>query len=338
MGGARFRESRFVRALFVSLAAICAALPGAAQASGEPIIIFQHINDVVAAGSVKLSNGVEVQRADWPALIMAQIPNPKTDKPRTCTATLVGPNVILTAAHCVDSQSGEPRRAELWVASRRLVMRCDMHPLYLKKQYRWPAARASEDYALCVLDDRGSQPTVFKDVFFEVIDTSRAPSPGEKVLMTGFGCDKLQLAANGVLDWVPRTDSLRVGDEQLDAGIGRWDASPAYITTRSNKGKEPALCPGDSGGPLFSGVNARSPRGARRIRGVNSMVCTQLRGDSERCTTRLGLGEWDIISSIAATGTPAFQSWANEWIERNASYKPLVCGVNVKAGQGQCRD
>jgi hypothetical protein len=300
-------------------------------------VVFQHINDVVAPGTVKLSNGVEVGRNDWPTLIMARIPVPGSDKPATCTGTLVGPNVVLLAAHCVDSWQGRARRAQLWVGSWRVVMGCEMHPEYVKRDYQVWAPRASEDYALCLLDDGGKPLPPFVDVSFEVVDSTSPPSPGDRVLMTGYGCDKLRLAPNGTFDWVSSSGTLRIGDERIDTPVGHWAAEPGYLTTRSIAGREPALCPGDSGGPLFSGVSTSAPRAARRIRGVNSKVCVRREGDSAMCTVGSGPGRWDFVSGISATGTDAFRLWALDWLTRNSASSPIICGINRNPGVAPCR-
>jgi hypothetical protein len=45
---------------------------------------------------------------------------------------------------------------------------------------------------------------------------------------------------------------------------------------------------------------------------------------------------FDIVSSVAATGTPAFLSWANDWIERNQARNPVLCGINRNPGTYPC--
>ena len=328
--------------MVVVLATVVATSPCAAQrqpgSSDAATIVFQHINDVVQAGTTKLSNGVEVQRADWPALIMAQIPNPGTDKPRTCTASLVGPNVVLLAAHCVDSWEGKARSAQLRVASRKIAMRCEMHPDYVVHEYQFAVPRDSADYALCLLQDEGVAAFSFADIRFEVVETASSLRAGDDVLMTGYGCDKLKVAASGVLDWAPNSSVLRIGDSRVEFPTGQWPLAAAYVTTVSPEGREPALCPGDSGGPLFSGVTSRAPNGLRRIRGVNSKICARRRGDATLCSTGIGPGTWDIVSSMAATDVESFRVWAVDWIARNHESDPILCGVNRSAGTAPCRD
>lgn len=334
--GTRF-ASRF---LVAALVALCAGSSLAQQATEkQPTIVFQHINDVVASGTIKLANGVEVRRADWPTLIFAEIPT-GADKPRTCTGTLVGPNVILLAAHCVDSAQDRDLRAELWIASRKVTMTCESHDGYRKDASYSPMGRPrdSKDYALCLLEDDGRPPALFAKLRFEVVDMATPLKAGEPVLMTGYGCDKLELAKNGSLSWAPRQDKLWIGDSMIEAPVTRWDSEPAYVSILSQSGARPALCPGDSGGPLFTGVVSKDPVGPRRLRGVNSMVCARRRGDSQMCSFGTGLGEWDIISGISATGSDPFRAWVGRWLARYTDKKPIICGVNRSAGEAPCAD
>lgn len=299
-------------------------------------IVFRPAHELLPAGRVKLVNGTEVSREDWPTLVLADIYVPGTDKPGTCTGTLVGPNTILVAAHCVDSPDDTPLpNVQLWIDSRRIELSCERHPDYLKQDYRPSAPRGSEDFALCLIKDGGRRPAFLKKINYEVVEPEISLNPGDKVLMTGYGCSVLNLTSDGKLNAVPERGILRIGDEKIDAAFETWKS--AYVTIRSQRGREPALCPGDSGGPLLTGATLTNPDRVRRVRGVNSSICTVQRNTNSRCATMTGPGTWDIISSIAATGTPSFKPWADDWILRNQSSIPIVCGINRAAGEMPCR-
>lgn len=303
----------------------------------EKAIVFRSATELIPPGRIRLANGFEVDRRDWTTLIMAAIPLQGSDKQQYCSGTLVGPNTILLAAHCVDTWSGRPRPAQLWIDSRRISMNCEMHPNYVKHEYQFGTTRSSEDFALCLLNDGGRHPASFADMSFEVIDATTHLNSGEPVLMTGYGCSQLQLAANGVADWVSESGVLRIGDESIASVVGQWSDNPAYVTTISKQGRDPVLCPGDSGGPLFSGVTVALPGNIRRVRGINSKFCTLRRGDTNMCTTAFGPGIWDIVSGFAATEFTSFRPWVIDWLERNASKEPIVCGINRLAGETPCR-
>jgi hypothetical protein len=331
---------RHIAALVLfAIAPVAGPAFGEDQQHSTPPIIFLHINEVVPPGSFQLSNGIVVDRRDWPTLIMARIPRGESEKPATCTATLVGPNVVLLAAHCVDTWQGKPRRAELWAASRKISMTCEMHPGYVRQEYQFLTPRGSEDYALCLMNDNGMSVFSFSTIRYEVIDAETALDSGSAVVMTGYGCEKLTVEVDGQLNWKPSRGALGVGDQLIEWPTSHWLPAAAYITSLSQLGKQPALCPGDSGGPLFTGVTAHKPDGVRRIRGVNSMICVRRRGDKGRCTEDVvGPATWDIISSFSATGLASFRAWASDWVRRNADNNPVICGINWKAGQEPCRD
>ena len=80
----------------------------------------------------------------------------------------------------------------------------------------------------------------------------------------------------------------------------------------------------------MSGVAAEDPDRVRRIRGVNSSVFPE--------QVSAVPARYDFISSIAATGTGIFREFAEAWLKTNTDYKPEICGINVKAGERQCRN
>src|SRR5437870_2999506 len=81
-----------------------------------PPIAFRLATEILSPGQVQLANGITVQAADWPNLILARMPQSARSKKKisTCSATMIGPNVVLTAAHCVDNPTSTlPRKAIL---------------------------------------------------------------------------------------------------------------------------------------------------------------------------------------------------------------------------------
>lgn len=296
----------------------------------EPIIEFQMASDVLPQGEVTLSNGIVVDPGNWKTLILASIPRTGAPDERapTCTGTLIGPKAVLIAAHCVDNPLGlAARKALLSVAGRQAVLTCEIHPAYLAREPKFREPRGSEDYALCAIDYRGPVPATIAGLEFEVLDARTAAPRGVAVLMTGFGCSELRVR-DGQLDWDKSDRLLRVGDGRIDVAAGSVPGSPSYLTIRSDNARGPAVCPGDSGGPLFTGATAGSVAGPRRVIGVNSAVATERRPD---------LG-FDLISRIAALGNPGFRNWANGWASRNQTTAGIVCGVTRDAGRAPCRD
>lgn len=330
-----------IRALLLPVALAFAPLGAVAQSAAParpqapPEFVFTLAADRLDASSIQVSGGFEVSASDWPALIFVRYLRPTLFGPKkgTCTASLVGPNVALMAAHCVDRWDADMHGATispvLRIAGRDIPMICAMHSDYARRDLLIGTPRGSEDFALCVLDDKGVRPQVLQQMRFEVIDAARPLQGHDGVLLTGYGCDHLSVK-DGNLDWTQADGKLRLGDGVIEKAPGSIAGSLGYATIRSAHGVQPALCPGDSGGPLLSGVAAHDPDGIRRVRGVNSSVIPEQVGAVP--------ARYDIVSSIAATGTDIFRRFADDWLKTNKDYKPEICGINVNPGERQCRN
>ena len=318
-----------------AVAALLAPCVATAQVQPEPItskrpappppqeITFDSATDLFPSGETKLVNGSEkVDLSAWQALLIARLGNGGY-----CTATIVGPRVVLTAAHCVDAGTGDKAATiggRVNVAGSQYVLSgCEMASAYAKAERQgFDIPRASEDFALCELD--GAPP-----ITGETIVTSPVVGAGTQLLMTGFGCTNIRVAV-GMLIFdstdAPGSEKLRMGDARADAvGVLDHRSLPgSYVRTRSVQG-EPILCPGDSGGPAIAGASLAQQRGPlRRVMGVNSMVTALPRG-----------GGYEYLSFIASLGTKAFQDFANKWSGDKPNRR--ICGRQLAPGQSGCR-
>lgn len=287
-------------------------------------VIFRLAKQTLPSGDVQLSGGKTVNVGDWPALLLARIP--LTTGLASCTATLVGPTVMLTAAHCVDDPFG-PKARELYlmVDNKKLKFDCEISPDYIRHDPQIMSPRGSEDYALCIAKVSGSIPETLAALEPEVVAVSQPLQQGENILMVGYGCTDLKVV-NGEFTYKPSDKALRIGDEKIEKSQEYDAAYPAYSRTRSAGGKEPALCPGDSGGPVFSGASTDKPTAQRRVRAVNSAISSE----------KAGTG-YDILSLISSTSTSSFETWARRWLAKQAPSKPIICGINKQAGDFPCR-
>jgi len=143
-----------------------------------------------------------------------------------CTGTLVRPHVILTAAHCVNTELGEPASVfiggDLDVKGQALsVAKRLVHP-------EFDAATLSADIALLGVEgDLGLTP----------LELAEPPTPSEvsglAVRVVGFGCTDL-------------------ADESQGVGVRRSRDDVIEASTPDNKLRHgDSTCRGDSGGPVL---------------------------------------------------------------------------------------
>lgn len=141
----------------------------------------------------KLSKGDVVEVPDWPGVLNT----------KTCTASLIGPDTVLTAAHCVDAgyaNSPENPRGRYETIStkldwfdREIDLTCEMSDAYTAVDGGQPL-RNIHDQALCFIS--GSAPTIQEakglitnSTLYERIDVSGTlTTAGSKITMAGFGC------------------------------------------------------------------------------------------------------------------------------------------------------
>jgi hypothetical protein len=163
-----------------------------------------------------------------PQLMGAQVADPR-DFPASfysghdgsfCTSTLVGPRVLLTAAHCIGSEAS----AQITAGGRVIQGRCTVSPEY--------AANRTADWAVCAFES-----DVDASVFERLNADPNLVHVGTTLLLTGFGCTQSNGAGGN--DGVYRKG---------EAPVVAVPAPPSNdIVTRGSV----ALCFGDSGGAAF---------------------------------------------------------------------------------------
>lgn len=176
----------------------------------------------------KLIGGRDAEPGEFPEVIYVkhQLDDGRTAR---CSATIIGPRVIMTAAHCVkDNGTIEPASfrtesaLEFQIGQGIFKALCNQAPLYRDNT-------EDHDMALCKTDrDMNVKPASVAD---------HGPELEEFVMLSGYGCT--QEGGGG-----GNNGQLRVGEakvDQLPSGSNHW------FYTRWDS----AACFGDSGGPSF---------------------------------------------------------------------------------------
>lgn len=299
----------------------------AVDVSGDTVVTFHRVIDAVPPGQITVINGEKVRAEDWPVLFIAQMSKLVKNKVvnSVCTATLVGPKVLLTAAHCVDAGTiNKAVKVRLELPGQTVTAICTMHPDYIAvPPPKENTPRTSSDYALCLLSEDLSTLSNFNSLEYESIDRDTTPSEVKQVLVTGYGCTKIELDPDCKPIFPPIDTVLRAGGGTITAYPSKGDERD-YFQTRSVSEAEAALCPGDSGGPLMSGATLKSQTAlTRRVVAVNSSIAFP------KCNVK------DLTSRFSALGAPSFKTWSDDWLKANGN--PVLCGANQAAGVFPCR-
>lgn len=162
-----------------------------------------------------LIGGQPAKPEDFPATVYASMGG------AACTANVIGPKVLIIAAHCV----GNGRTASFkLLTGENHKGTCKHSPDYSRN--------STADWALCTLE-REVTGIAYEKINLDV----NLPAKGEKVLLTGYGCR--QPGGGGGNDGTLHTGEATV--QSVPSGTNN------DIVTKGGA----ALCFGDSGGPAY---------------------------------------------------------------------------------------
>ncbi|MFN3252147.1 trypsin-like serine protease [Roseibium album] len=241
-------------------------------------------------------DGVVADPANWPATIIFAS---RTFDGRSyhCTGTIVGPRVVLTAAHCLKST------ASVTIGGRNYRLDCTPHEKFVPVESGPPSAWYF-DWALC------SSKLEFQVPFYEVARASEDYWQAYRTAVTqvkilGFGCTNNGRASN----------LLSIGDSVITEHPVPTDTSREEVSTLMRVTAGATSCKGDSGGALYH-IDRRNGRRA--------IVATVAAGPENNSYT-----------FAPSTWTHWFQGFATQWTGRRGNeYK--ICGVHSDVHE-RCR-
>jgi secreted trypsin-like serine protease len=233
-----FKGAPFVVAVVAGLMMGCAAeTPSADYDATESAII----------------NGVET--TGWTSVVALYGKKPGADKGVLCTATVVAPTVLLTAAHCVDPATAGEGNVYNMLTAANLVDHDHPSPKIAVSEVHWDPQfseqnlQGGHDIAVAIL----AEPTTLAPMKFN----RSALSGLQQARLVGYG--------------------LNNGQAQTGAGIKRTAQVPVasidqkFVVTGSFGGT--TMCNGDSGGPVLATIG-----GEDVVVGVNSFGFIQCMG------------------------------------------------------------
>lgn len=173
---------------------------------------------------LKVVNGIEVDQ--MPGLVMVETRN------GFCTGTFLGPNVVLTAAHCIDGSA--TGNVKIWGKISPIAV---FHAGIAGESAF--VQSPSLDVALLLLPEQTSRG--WRKI------AATPPKPGDRMMVVGYG-------RTAVTSGRPADGKLRYGHNTISE-VSPQDAVMTYDAPKDHKGmsagEESMGAPGDSGGPIF---------------------------------------------------------------------------------------
>jgi len=196
-------------------------------------VVLVYLFSFEAQASPELIGGIDAEDGDFPEVVYI------TNGSSRCSATVIGPRVIMTAAHCV-ADGGGIKPATFSVQQAAYTARCQQAPLYRDQ-------KEDHDLALCLVDR--PLPANYASI------SGRYLAVGDTVTLSGYGCVKK--GGGGGNDGQLRYGTARV--TRLPNANDNW----FYTLGRT------AICFGDSGGPAFRQIDNPATE-HHYVEGVNS--------------------------------------------------------------------
>ncbi len=200
--------------------------------------------------------GQDVQTCGFPTVVAIT-----QNSDSYCTGTLIAPDVVLFAAHCIfeNIDQAPPTHMRfgesIWNAARTIpVERCEMHPEFLSIDQQ-----PSKDLAYCILAEMMDDIPITPIAAGCELD---GVAEGEAAIACGFG-------TSGPDGSDPENDDGFGVKRFVPLNFSRVDKQSDYIFLTGPQQDRRGVCGGDSGGPLFIPLED----GQIRLVGIASVGC-----------------------------------------------------------------
>ncbi|WP_438025398.1 trypsin-like serine protease [Sorangium sp. So ce233] len=274
--------------------------------------------ELIDSSQDQLVNGHVATEAEYPSAVYLG----------GCTGVKVGPRHFLSAAHCF-SNPGSVTQINVTADNNTLnqvtltVQSVNNHP-----EYQNCTSCAGDNS----MSDFGLKPDVSLIIVNELTPQIEVavidPNPvqdGTSVTLTGFGCERIT---------PPPPTRFKVGDSVTVSPLTFDPATtiPGGYTTTAGPvvvPGAPALCPGDSGGPLFR-------TGTNLVVGINALVSGTSEGEIGNWFTRLDLeSRYNVHAWIqgliaAPSATPCSSICSNPTAITSATYSSGNLGTGER--------
>lgn len=252
---------------------------------------FEYKADTEGTGGLIVGGTVTQDMSQWPASLMLTTKVGSGEE--MCSATLVGPDTLLTAAHCVEDNSS----ISLGYKKQHPKGTCNRSPSYVEPGI---GKVHGGDIALCKF-----APPLTGILFESVSLKSDSVVSGRTILLSGFGCDR---------------NSSSHGAREFRTGVATISTAPTLESPEYEgfvvvNGKA-SLCLGDSGGSAYQ--TAQDDVGQRVVVGVNAAVF--LDGSNRSVFTALSSPEvsawiqaWSVSAHICGINADTGSCKKSQW-------------------------